>query len=277
VYRGAFGTAISVPIRDLVVGDIVQICQGDRVPADCIILDEMNLVVDESIYGKRFGSNVNKEESQFFGYPEGVGPGFQDRDLDEDIDNHKSNPDFVLLSDSKVMRGEGRAIVCAVGEMTKLSRKRTKDTLVIGEENTLLEQKLDIISKNVAWSVYTQCFGLFVILIVYNTLHALFSSEKELFSNETMMGNIRIVILVLCLMILAIPEGMPLAISIAMAMSVDTMKEDNILIKNIECVQVCALLHEICVGKTGTLTEGKLHVGSYQLINEPSVHGNKWY
>lgn len=236
VYRGAFGTAISVPIRDLVVGDIVQICQGDRVPADCIILDEMNLVVDESIYGKKYGSNVNKEESQFFGYPEGVGPGFQDRDLDEDIDNHKSNPDFVLLSDSKVMRGEGRAIVCAVGEMTKLARKRTKDTLVIGEENTLLEQKLDIISKNVAWSVYTQCFGLFVILIVYNTLHALFSSEKELFSNETMMGNIRIVILVLCLMILAIPEGMPLAISIAMAMSVDTMKEDNILIKNIECV-----------------------------------------
>lgn len=55
VYRGAFGTAISVPIRDLVVGDIVQICQGDRVPADCIILDEMNLVVDESIYGKKYG------------------------------------------------------------------------------------------------------------------------------------------------------------------------------------------------------------------------------
>jgi P-type E1-E2 ATPase len=104
----------------------------------------------------------------------------------------------------------------------------------------------------------------------------LISSKKQLFSNETLMDNIRIIILVLCLLILAIPEGMPLAISIAMAMSVDTMKEDNILIKNIECVQVCALLHEICVGKTGTLTEGNLHVGSYQLISEPKVHQNNW-
>lgn len=51
VYRGAFGTAYSIPIRDLVVGDIVQIQQGDRVPADCVILQELNLVVDESIYG----------------------------------------------------------------------------------------------------------------------------------------------------------------------------------------------------------------------------------
>ena len=103
----------------------------------------MNLVVDESIYGKKYGSNVKKDESQFFGYPEGVGPGFQDRDLDVDIDNHKGNPDFLLYSDSKVMRGEARAIVCAVGAMTKLARKRTKDTLVIGEQSTLLEQKLD--------------------------------------------------------------------------------------------------------------------------------------
>jgi P-type E1-E2 ATPase len=69
--------------------------------------------------------------------------------------------------------------------------------------------------------------------------------------------------LALCLLIVAIPEGMPLAISIAMAMSVDAMKDDNILIKNLDSVQTCALLHDICVGKTGTLTRGKMHVGSY--------------
>jgi len=50
VYRGAFGTVQSVPVKELVVGDIVDINQGDRVPADCILIDEMNITVDQSMY-----------------------------------------------------------------------------------------------------------------------------------------------------------------------------------------------------------------------------------
>jgi P-type E1-E2 ATPase len=46
VYRGAYGTVTSIPIRELVVGDVVDINQGDRVPADCILLEEMNITVD---------------------------------------------------------------------------------------------------------------------------------------------------------------------------------------------------------------------------------------
>ena len=46
VYRGAFGTVTSIPVRDLVVGDIVDVNQGDRVPADCILIEEINIVVD---------------------------------------------------------------------------------------------------------------------------------------------------------------------------------------------------------------------------------------
>lgn len=50
VYRGAFGTVQSIPVRDLVVGDIVDINQGDRVPADCILIEEMNITIDQSMY-----------------------------------------------------------------------------------------------------------------------------------------------------------------------------------------------------------------------------------
>jgi Ca2+-transporting ATPase len=53
VYRGAFGTVQSVPIRELVVGDIVDVNQGDRVPADCILIEEMNITVDQSMYYPR--------------------------------------------------------------------------------------------------------------------------------------------------------------------------------------------------------------------------------
>ena len=57
-------------------------------------------------------------------------------------------------------------------------------------------------------------------------------------------------------MMVAIPEGLPLAVSIAMALSVKSLKKDEILIKNLEAIQTCATLHDNCVGKTGTLTKG---------------------
>lgn len=50
VYRGTMGSVIQIPIRDLVVGDIIEVNQGDRVPADCILIDEMNITVDERNY-----------------------------------------------------------------------------------------------------------------------------------------------------------------------------------------------------------------------------------
>ena len=53
VYRGAYGTCLSIKIRDLVVGDIVNIQQGDRVPADCLLIEEMSITVDQSMYYPR--------------------------------------------------------------------------------------------------------------------------------------------------------------------------------------------------------------------------------
>jgi P-type E1-E2 ATPase len=70
----------------------------------------------------------------------------------------------------------------------------------------------------------------------------------------------KIAIVAVVIMIVAIPEGLPLAVSIAMALSINSLKKDSILIKNLESVQTCAMLHDICVGKTGTLTKGKLRV-----------------
>jgi len=70
----------------------------------------------------------------------------------------------------------------------------------------------------------------------------------------------KIAITAVVILIVSIPEGLPLAIKIAMALYVDRLKEDGILIKNLESIQTCATLHEVCVGKTGTLTKGELHI-----------------
>ena len=65
VYRGA-NSCVSVPIRDLVVGDLIRVNQGDRVPADCILVEETSIVVDETLYDKR-KHDVEKETSEKYG------------------------------------------------------------------------------------------------------------------------------------------------------------------------------------------------------------------
>lgn len=112
VQRGAYGTCVSIPIRDIVVGDVIDLQQGDRVPADCLLLEEMNLVVDQSMYNPRDGQ-VAKEES------------LQYEDFHEP-DNHKEHPDPFLFADSKILTGQGKAVVLAVGDSTYAARNRTK-------------------------------------------------------------------------------------------------------------------------------------------------------
>jgi P-type E1-E2 ATPase len=89
------------------------------------------------------------------------------------------------------------------------------------------------------------------------------SEKQDFFSNETLLAIGKCFITAVVILIVAIPEGLPLAVSIAMALSIDNLKNDEILIKNLESIQTCATVHDICVGKTGTLTEGRLKVAKY--------------
>jgi magnesium-transporting ATPase (P-type) len=222
VYRGAYGTCLSIKVRDLVVGDIVDIQQGDRVPADCILIEEMHVTVDQSMYNPS-ETAVEKDSSKYHG-------------LDApEVDNHTEHPDPFLFSDSKVMTGQGKAIVCCVGENTLLARNRKPKDLVIEEQFTFLEDKLERTAKQI-----TKYAMLFTFLSVATQLLFLFGmiicTDQSLFSNETILKLGEIAITAVVIMIVAIPEGLPLAVSIAMALSINALKNDQILIKNLESV-----------------------------------------
>jgi P-type E1-E2 ATPase len=90
-------------------------------------------------------------------------------------------------------------------------------------------------------------------------------TDKTLFSNDFLLAILKIGITAVVLMIVAIPEGLPLAVSIAMALSISRLKKDEILIKNLESIQSAAMLHDLCVGKTGTITKANMNVSKYQI------------
>jgi len=262
VYRGSYGNSMSIPIRELVVGDIVDVKQGDRVPADCLLLEEMNITVDESLYFSKRGEEDHhraaKEPSEFYGH------GIKDSFGLLREDNHKQHPDPVLFSDSKVMTGWGKALVCCVGENTLLAKTRKPKDLEIEEQKTFLEQRLEVAADQI--SKFAKLAAILVVItrVLFIVISSFASdSGKGLFSHTTLTKLGETLIVAVVLLIVAVPEGLPLAVSIAMALSIKNLKDDEILIKNIDAVQSCAMFNDLCVGKTGTLTNAKLSVRKF--------------
>ena len=103
VLRGQYGNSQTVYVKDLVVGDIVLLNAGDRVPADCLLIEEMDMRVDQ----KQFYPDVEGFEMCM------KQCSYQDAEKDKE-----ENPDPTLLQDTIVMTGSGKAIVLAVGEHT---------------------------------------------------------------------------------------------------------------------------------------------------------------
>jgi Ca2+ transporting ATPase len=113
---------------------------------------------------------------------------------------------------------------------------RRPDSLIIKEQETFLEQKLTILSDNIAKYAIFAAFCCFVVQLVYRLILIAFNDDMQLVSNATLLKIVRCVIIAVVILIVAIPEGLPLAVSIAMALSIDRLKKDEILIKNLESI-----------------------------------------
>jgi magnesium-transporting ATPase (P-type) len=232
------------------------------------MIEEMNIRVDESAVHPRRNS-IDKSESIVFDEPKEIilsvlGEGEEIKSTEPD--NHKLNPDPFLIAGTKVLSGQGTALVCAVGPNTYLNRTTKTGTIneseILISEKTFLEDKLKKIERRML------VIGFFVILIsIISQIAFLFFygvvGPDGLFSNESLMKLAKAGIIALVLFIVIIPEGLGVAIQIALSMSVSRLKDDaNILVKNHTALQNCGTVNEICISKTGMLTSGNPDVQS---------------
>jgi len=137
-----------------------------------------------------------------------------------------------------------------------------------------LEKKLEITANQIGKFAKWVCFLSVISHLLFLGILILSDDDIALFSNDTLLKVGKIAIIAVVILIVAIPEGLPLAVSIAMALSINSLKMDEILIKNIESVQNCAMLHDLCVGKTGTLTKGRMTVAKYHVCNQQMATDN---
>lgn len=160
------------------------------------------------------------------------------------------------------MTGSGRAVVCAVGDHTRWFSEHPVEDLEDDNEKTPLQKRLENLADYIKQYAYISAILIFISMIAFVVFKIVFGPE-QLLSNSTLQKLLRAFTTAVAIVIVSVPEGLPLAVSIAMAFSVKRMKEDSLLVKKMAACENLAYTNIICTGKTGTLTEGRMHVREF--------------
>ena len=129
----------------------------------------------------------------------------------------------------------------------------------MGESNTHLDSKLDATAKQIGKYALLVMGAYIATSFLFQFIYILYT-DANLISNETLLKFCHIGIIAVVIVIVAIPEGLALSVSIVMSFMVNKLKNEHILIKNIEALQKMAMCHEISISKTGCLTTGDMSV-----------------
>eukprot|EP00164_Ancoracysta_twista_P000047 GFYU01000064.1.p1 GENE.GFYU01000064.1~~GFYU01000064.1.p1 ORF type:complete len:946 (-),score=362.31 GFYU01000064.1:351-3188(-) len=211
---------------DLTVGDIVVLDTGDAVPADGLYIEGHGLVIDESA---------------MTGESEGV---------------QKSDGVPFMLSGCQVSEGIGKMMVTCVG--TNSEWGMTLANLSEEPEDTPLQAKLGDMAEQIGWGGLAAAVLTFLALTFRWALKQYYSPYD--FEWSRCADLVDFVIIAITIVVVAVPEGLPLAVTISLAYSMQKMMADNNLVRKLEACETMGGATDICSDKTGTLTENRMTV-----------------
>lgn len=232
------GKVAQIPRRDVVVGDIVLIETGDEVPADGVLLTSASLQVDESsLTGEQIASKFPAAEG------------------------HSSDgayPVDKMLRSTMVMNGSGTMCVTAVGDETEIGRVATKSTEITNVK-TPLNQQLDRLAKLISKVGSGVAIAAFVIFLVHDiiTNDAVWGGDDYFKMGEVVL---KYFMMAVTLIVMAVPEGLPMAVTLALALNMRRMLKSNNLVRKLHACETMGAVTVICTDKTGTLTQNKMTV-----------------
>jgi P-type Ca2+ transporter type 2B len=236
VYRS--GHVENISVDDLLVGDVQIVETGEIISVDGFLLEGHNLIADESsMTGEPLGIKKNV-------------PSWAAGD--------KANP--FIISSSKILEGTGRMLVLAIGEHSQYGILKKK--IQASDDETPLQQKLGILAEQIG-HVGMVAAGLTFICMLGHIIHGAYASGDftgSLFNLGTLNHLVEAFIVAVSIIVVAVPEGLPLAVTIALAYSVGKMKEENNLVRFLQACETMGGADNICSDKTGTLTKNKMTV-----------------
>ena len=234
------GKRCTVPRRDIVVGDIVVLQQGDEVPADATLIRATQLHVDESTLTGEPICSKTVVESEF--------------------DADATFPSNHVLRGTKVMEGHALCQVFAVGDQTE-NGKVFDAAQIDTKTRTPLNEQLDRLGKYITWGSY-----LIGALIILGRVLMYLGETSEIEFTHFAAYVLQSVMLAVTLVVVAVPEGLPMAVALSLAYSMRRMLKTNNLVRKMHACETMGATTVICTDKTGTLTQNKMTVWDMHLF-----------
>jgi len=239
-----------IDIKDVVVGDIALLEPGEVVPCDGIFLNGHNVKCDES------GATGESDAIKKVSYDQCraiISGGAETKPMDD----FRTHSDCFVLSGSKVLEGVGSYVVVAVG--TKSFNGRIMMALRGDVENTPLQLKLNYLAELIAKLGSAAGLMLFTALMIRFFVQ-LGLNEPVRTANQKGIAFVNILIISVTLIVVAVPEGLPLAVTLALAFATKRMTREKLLVRLLGSCETMANASVVCTDKTGTLTRNEMTV-----------------
>ena len=242
------GNTTQIPRKDIVVGDIVILNTGEEVPADSELLEATSLHMDESTL---------------------TGEPMCSKSVDEkDFDKAATYPTNHVMKGTKVMEGHGICRVLAVGDKTEQG-KVFEAVQIDDSVKTPLNEQLDGLSD---W-ITKVSYGFAALIVIGRIIMYFVTNGTDCFGSMEQVAPfiayvLQTVMIAVTLVVVAVPEGLPMAVTLSLAYSMRRMLKTNNLVRKMHACETMGATTVICTDKTGTLTQNLMSVDEMKVYGD---------
>ena len=237
------GNTVQIAKKDVVTGDIVIITTGEEIPADGELLDAVTLSVDESTLTGEPVAVKTTDPAMF--------------------DSEAKFPSNHVMRGTKVMEGHGVMKVFAVGDHTE-NGKVFKAATIDDSVRTPLNEQLDRLGSLVTKASYTVA----ALIIIGRLVQYYFHTVGQPFDLMALIAYLlQTVMIAVTLIVVAVPEGLPMAVNLSLAYSMRRMLKTNNLVRKMHACETMGATTVICTDKTGTLTQNQMQVAETRFFD----------
>ncbi|KAG2193890.1 hypothetical protein INT46_004354 [Mucor plumbeus] len=284
------GQTVQISVYDIQVGDVLFLEPGDIVAADGIFIEGHNVRCDESaatgesdavrkqtfeacwkLHMEDQQEQKSSSASDFLAVPNNSQPG-SSISSKTTPQLHKSLPDPFIISGSKVLEGVCTYLVTGVGVNSYYGR--TMMALRTDNETTPLQEKLNGLASMIAKLGSAAGLLMLIVLLIRYFVNWKYDGIPSV-PTEIVQQVMGILIVVVTIVVVAVPEGLPLAVTLALAYATQRMLKDNNLVRVLAACETMGNATTVCSDKTGTLTQNKMTIvagtlgSSFRFIQDP--------
>ena len=240
------GNINEIPRKDVVVGDIVVLNTGEEVPADGTLIDAVSLQVNESTLTGELMVNKTINETLF--------------------DDEATYPSNAVMRGTTITDGHGVMRVESIGDKTEIGKVARQATEKSGEETPLNKQltKLANLIGRIGFTIAILTF----IIFTGKDLYQYFTLNETIDWLRVMQIVLKYFMMSVTLIVVAVPEGLPMSVTLSLALNMRRMLKTNNLVRKMHACETMGAITVICTDKTGTLTQNLMQVYDADIIKD---------